>query len=138
MKNLFLLPIRENIFGKLIFDAIYEYLCENQLLTLNQSGFRPGDSTVNQLLSIIHKIYSAFEELPSRETRAIFLDISKAFEKICSSIALGGFGTLWSKIWKSKTVLKTPSEKNGNYIFSSNSWKSIAFFRKKDFAVLPP
>ena len=60
------------------------------------------------------------------------------FSLLTSSIALGGFGTLWSKIWKSKTVLKTPSEKNGNYIFSSNSWKSIAFFRKKDFAVLPP
>ena len=65
-----------------MFDAIYEYLCANQLLTPNQSGFRPGDSTVNQLLSITHKIYSAFEEFPSRETRAVFLDISKAFDKV--------------------------------------------------------
>ena len=43
-----------------MFDAIYEFLCENQLLTPNQSGFRPGNSTINQLLSITHKIYSAF------------------------------------------------------------------------------
>ena len=70
------------IFEKLVFDAIYEYLCENWLLTLSQSVFRPGDSTVNQLLSITHKIYSAFQEFPSRETRAIFLDISKAFDKV--------------------------------------------------------
>ena len=77
-----LLPICVKIFEKLIFDTIYEYLCENQLLTPNQSGFRPGDSTVNQLLSITHKIYSAFEEFPSRETRAVFLDISKAFDKV--------------------------------------------------------
>ena len=76
------LPICGKIFEKLIFDAIYEYLCKNQLLTLSQSGFRPGDSTVNQLLSITHKMYSAFEEFPSRETRAIFLDISKAFDKV--------------------------------------------------------
>ena len=54
----------------------------NHLLTPNQSGFRPGDSTVNQLLSITHQIYSAFEEFPSRETRAVFLDISKAFDKV--------------------------------------------------------
>ena len=65
-----------------MFDAIYEFLCENQLLTPNQSGFRPGDSTISQLLSIAHKIYSAFEEFPSRETRAVFLDISKAFDKV--------------------------------------------------------
>ena len=77
-----LLPVCGKIFEKLIFDAIYEYFCENQLLTPSQSGFRPGDSTVNQLLSITHKIYSAFEEFPSRETRTIFLDISKAFDKV--------------------------------------------------------
>ena len=65
-----------------MFDSIYELLCENQLLTPNQSGFRPGDPTINQLLSITHKIYSAFDEIQSRETRAVFLDISKAFDKV--------------------------------------------------------
>ena len=74
-----LLPICGKIFEKLTFDAIYEYLCENQFLTPSQSGFLRGNSTANQLLSISHKIYSAFEEFPSRETKAIFLDISKAF-----------------------------------------------------------
>ena len=63
-------------------NAIYEHLCVNQLLTPNQSGFRPGSSTVNQLLSITHQIYSGFEEFPLRETRAVFLDISKAFDKV--------------------------------------------------------
>ena len=77
-----LLPICMKIFETLIFDTIYEYLCENQLLTPNQSGFHPGDSTVNQLLFITHKIYSAFEEFPSREMRAVFLDISKAFDEV--------------------------------------------------------
>ena len=74
-----LLPICGKIFEKLIFDLIYEYLFENQLFTSSQSGFRPGDSTVNQLLSITHAIYSAFEEFSPRETSAIFSDISKTF-----------------------------------------------------------
>ena len=65
-----------------MFDVIYEHLCANQLLTPNQSGFRPGDSTVNQLLSVRRQIYSAFEEFPLRETRALFLDICKAFDKV--------------------------------------------------------
>ena len=30
-------------------------------------------------MSITHKIYSPFEEIPSKETRAVFLDLSKAF-----------------------------------------------------------
>ena len=78
-----LLPTYVKIFEKLIFCALYEFLCKNQLLTTpSQSRFRPGGSTINQLLSITHKIYSAFEEFPSRETRTIFVDISKAFEKI--------------------------------------------------------
>ena len=81
-RPIFLLPICGKIFEKLMFDAIYEYLCVNQLLTPNQSGFRPGDSTVNQLLSVTHQIYSAFEEFPSRETWTVFLDISKAFDKV--------------------------------------------------------
>ena len=30
----------------------------------------------------MHKIYSSFEEFPSRETKAVFLDILKAFDKV--------------------------------------------------------
>ena len=70
------------ILEKLIFESIYCHLCENGILTAKQSGFRPGDSTINQLLSITHKIYSSFEELSSKETRAVFLDFSMPFDKV--------------------------------------------------------
>ena len=77
-----LLPIFGKVFEKILFDGIFRHLSENGLITSKQSGFRPGDSTVNQLLSITHKIYSAFEETPSLETRAVFLDLSKAFDRV--------------------------------------------------------
>ena len=77
-----LLPICGKIFEKIIFDASYDHLCKNQLLTSKQSGFRPGDSTVNQLIAITHQIHTAFEKFPSCETRAVFLDIFKAFDKV--------------------------------------------------------
>ena len=48
-----LLPICGKIFEKLIFDCIYEHLTNNQLITPNQSGFRPGDSTINQLYILL-------------------------------------------------------------------------------------
>ena len=45
-----------------------------------QSGFRPGDSTIMQLVYIVHEICEALEE--GSEMRAVFLDITKAFDKV--------------------------------------------------------
>ena len=47
-----LLPICSKIFEKLIFDCIYDFLDQNRLLNANQSGFRPGDSCIHQLIAI--------------------------------------------------------------------------------------
>ena len=58
---------------------MYKYISGNNLLSPNQSGFRTGYSCINHLLSITHDIYYSFDE--GFETRAIFLDISKAFDK---------------------------------------------------------
>ena len=71
-RSISLLPICGTIFEKLIFDYIYEHLSNNCLIIPNQSVFRPGGSTINQLLSITHNIYKGFEIQPSRETRAFF------------------------------------------------------------------
>ena len=55
---------------------------QNKLFTECQSGFIPGDSCVAQLLSITRKIYKSFDCNPPANTRGIFLDISKAFDKV--------------------------------------------------------
>ena len=75
-----MLPICGKILEKIVFDEVYAFLNKNNLLSKNQSGFRPGDSTIYQLLSITSTIYDAFENYD--ETRAVFLDISKAFDKV--------------------------------------------------------
>ena len=77
-----LLPICSKIFEKIISKKLYSYLNANNLLTKNQSGFRPGDSTRNQLLYFVNEIHQAFENPKSLEVRAVFLDISKAFDKV--------------------------------------------------------
>ena len=77
-----LLPIFSKIFEKVIYDAIYKHLCDNGMLAPNQSGFCTSDSTVNQLLEIAHKIHCAFESIPSLETSSVFLDFSKAFDRV--------------------------------------------------------
>ena len=58
---------------------MYDFLTENDLFSPNQSGFRSGDSSINQLVSINHEILNAFDK--GLEVRGMFLDISKAFDK---------------------------------------------------------
>ena len=77
-----LLPIFGKILEKLIFDTLYWHLESNSLLNPNQSGFRPGDSTVNQLLSIVNSISQAFDCNPPLDVRSVYLDISKAFDRV--------------------------------------------------------
>ena len=55
---------------------------EEKLLNPNQSGFRPSDSCINQLLPITHEIFEAFDCKPFLEVRSVFLDISKVFDKV--------------------------------------------------------
>ena len=56
-----LLPIFGKMLEKLMYDSLYSHLISHELLNPNQSGFRPEDSTVNQLLSITYTISKAFD-----------------------------------------------------------------------------
>ena len=77
-----LLPVCGKIFEKCIYNSIYSYFESNNILSKSQSGFRKGDSCISQLLAITHQIYTNFDAYPSLETRSVFLDISKAFDKV--------------------------------------------------------
>ena len=59
---------------------MFSFLLENNLVSPNQSWFKPGDSCINQLLSITHEIFQSFDE--GFEVRSVFLDISKVFDKV--------------------------------------------------------
>ena len=75
-----LLPVCGKIFEKLILNKIFKIFIENDLSSPNQSGFKPGDSCINQLLSITHDICKFCD--CGYEVRGIFCDISKAFDKV--------------------------------------------------------
>ena len=59
---------------------MYKYISDNTLLSPNSSGFCTRDSCINQLLSITYDNFHCFEE--GMETKATFLDLSKAFGKV--------------------------------------------------------
>ena len=75
-----LLPICSKIFERILYDRIFMFLSENDLISPKQSGFKPSDSCVNQLLSITYDIHKSFDN--NLEVRGIFLDISKAFDRV--------------------------------------------------------
>ena len=57
-----LLPVSGKIFERLLYDSMFKFFTENNLISQNQSGFKPGDSCTNQLLSITHQIYKSFDD----------------------------------------------------------------------------
>ena len=63
-----------------LLNSIFNHLREINFLTACQSGFLPGDSTVNQLIYLYDKICSALDN--GLEIRMVFFDISKAFDKV--------------------------------------------------------
>ena len=59
---------------------MFRFFLDKVLISANQSGFKPEDSCINQLLSITHNIYKSFDD--GYEVRGVFLDISKTFDKV--------------------------------------------------------
>ena len=57
-----------------------EYLCNNNILSEKQFGFRQYHSTESAFHSILTKIYSPFER--DEYCLAVFLDVRKAFDSI--------------------------------------------------------
>ena len=82
-----LLPICGKLFEKVIYNSLYKYYESNHILNVNQSGFRSGDSCINQLISITHEIFQSFDSNPSLEVRGVFLDISKALTEFRTKVS---------------------------------------------------
>ena len=85
---------------------MFGFFIENDLISQYHSGFKPGNSRINQLLSITRELYQ-----PSNEglVYSVFLNISKAFDKV----------------WHDGIIFKL--KQNG---ISGNLFKSVVKFLK--------
>ena len=79
-RPILLLPVCGNILERLIYSKMFKFFIENELISHNQLGFKPGDSCINQLLWITHNIFQSLND--GLETRGIFLNISKVPDKV--------------------------------------------------------
>ena len=65
---------------RLVFNHLFHYCTTNNLLTWRNSGFKPLDSAMNQLIMITHKIYAALDN--KQDVCMVYMDISKAFDRV--------------------------------------------------------
>jgi len=75
-----LLSVVSKILEKVVFKHVYNYFYATDLLSSHQSGFRPGDSTVNQLAYLYHTFCQAIDA--KKDIKIVFCDVSKAFDKV--------------------------------------------------------
>ena len=73
-----LLAIFDKIFERVTYNSLFNYFLSNKLSRLlNQVFFQE-----TQLLSIIHEMQTAFDNISTLDVRGVFLDISKALDKV--------------------------------------------------------
>ena len=75
-----LLSQSAKVMERCVHKYLYNYVISNHILTPLQSGFVHGDSTTYQLLHTYHQFCEAVDN--GKEVRAVFCDISKAFDRV--------------------------------------------------------
>ncbi|GIY30683.1 probable RNA-directed DNA polymerase from transposon BS [Caerostris darwini] len=67
---------------RIILRRITFHLMNRNMLPQEQYGFRKGHSTIDQILYFVQRVKDAHNMKPSRHTMAVFLDLTKAFDKL--------------------------------------------------------
>ena len=80
------LPTVARVFEKLIFDQLFQYFSENELLGNEQYGFRSLYSTALALGKITNSWLLNIDD--GKMNSAVFLDIRKAFDTVDHKILL--------------------------------------------------
>ena len=75
-----LLSCVSKIMERVVFKYLFNFIRDHQLISPHQSGFQPGDSTVNQLSFLYHTFCEALDH--KKDVQIVFCDISKAFDRV--------------------------------------------------------
>ena len=115
-----ILPTISKICESVIHDRLLKHCIENNVISEKQAAYLKGDSTVSQLLYIVHNIRLNWSQ--KKVTQGLFLDLSSAFEKVwhngllakLSQIGIEGscYDTLRSYLADRRQVVVVEDEKS--------------------------
>ena len=74
-----LLPTLSKVAESVVHKRLLSHLMDNDLISHRQAAYLKGDSTIQQLSIIIHKIKMAWSK--GEKIQGVFLDVSAAFDK---------------------------------------------------------
>ena len=80
------IPVVAKVFERIIYNQVYAFLVDNNLLTSSQSGFRGLHSTVTALLEATN--YWAYNIDSGNVNSVVFLDLKKAFDTVDHEVLL--------------------------------------------------
>ena len=80
------IPVVSKVFEKIVYDQLYQYLNDNQLLSSCQSGFRSLHSTLTALLEATNSWSVSIDN--GFLNGVVFIDLKKAFDTIDHEIIL--------------------------------------------------
>ena len=81
-----LMSVLAKVMEKIVFEQTYEYVTSKNILTENQSGFRPHHSTYTAVLNTTEDALKNIDE--GLLTGMVMLDLKKAFDSIVHKILL--------------------------------------------------